>query len=96
MGDLLRITFPYLLFISLTAFASSVLNTYGRFAVPAITPVILNITPIAATLGFTDYFEEPQYALAWGVFFAGLFQFMFQLFYCAYAPVGFTFRKAER
>ncbi len=78
-GDLLRITFPYLFFISLTAFASSVLNAYGRFAVPAITPVILNITLIAATLGFTDYFEEPLYALAWGVFFAGLFQFMFQL-----------------
>ena len=78
-GDLLRITFPYLLFISLTAFASSVLNAYGRFAVPAITPVILNITLIAATLFFTDYFEEPLYALAWGVFFAGLFQLVFQL-----------------
>ena len=78
-GDLLRITFPYLFFISLTAFASSVLNAYGRFAVPAFTPVILNVTLIAATLGFTDYFAEPLYALAWGVFFAGLFQFMFQL-----------------
>ena len=78
-GDLLRITFPYLLFISLTAFASSVLNAYGRFAVPAFTPVILNVTLIAATLGFTDYFEEPLYALAWGVFFAGLFQLVFQL-----------------
>jgi len=78
-GELLRITFPYLLFISLTAFASSVLNAYGRFAVPAFTPVILNVTLIAATLGFTDYFEEPLYALAWGVFFAGLFQFVFQL-----------------
>ena len=78
-GDLLRITFPYLFFISMTAFASSVLNAYGRFAVPAFTPVILNITLIAATLFYTDYFEEPLYALAWGVFFAGLFQFMFQL-----------------
>jgi len=78
-GDLLAITFPYLFFISLTAFASSVLNAYGRFAVPAFTPVILNITLIAATLFFTEYFVEPLYALAWGVFFAGLFQMLFQL-----------------
>ena len=78
-GDLLAITFPYLFFISLTAFASSVLNAYGRFAIPAFTPVILNVTLIAATLFFTDHFVEPLYALAWGVFFAGLFQMLFQL-----------------
>ncbi len=78
-GDLLRITFPYLLFISMAAFASSVLNAYGRFAVPAITPVLLNLVLIAATLFFTGYFEEPLFALAWGVFFAGLFQWVFQL-----------------
>ena len=78
-GDLLRITFPYLLFISLAAFSSSVLNAYGRFAIPAFTPVLLNLVLIAATLFFTGYFEEPLYALAWGVFFAGLFQWAFQL-----------------
>lgn len=78
-GDLLSITFPYLLFISLTGFVSGVLNTYGRFAVPAFTPVLLNLVLIAATLFVTGYFSEPLYALAWGVFFAGLFQLVFQL-----------------
>ena len=78
-GDLLRITFPYLLFISLTAFASSVLNAYGRFAVPAFTPVLLNICLIFAALVMSDWFEEPLFGLAWGVFLAGLVQLVFQL-----------------
>lgn len=78
-GDLLMITFPYLLFISLTGFYSSVLNTYGRFAIPAFTPVLLNITLIVTTLYLSDQFEEPLYALAWGVFLAGLIQLVFQL-----------------
>ncbi|WP_430463006.1 murein biosynthesis integral membrane protein MurJ [Thalassolituus sp. LLYu03] len=82
-GDLLRITFPYLLFISLTAFASSVLNAYGKFAVPAFTPVLLNICLIFATLVMSDWFAEPLYALAWGVFLAGLVQLVFQLPYVA-------------
>ena len=78
-GDLLRITFPYLLFISLTAFASSVLNAYGRFAVPAFTPVLLNVCLIFAAVVMSDWFEEPLFALAWGVFLAGLVQLVFQL-----------------
>ncbi|MCA6061985.1 murein biosynthesis integral membrane protein MurJ [Thalassolituus marinus] len=78
-GDLLRITFPYLLFISLTAFASSVLNAYGRFAVPAFTPVLLNVCLIFAAVVMSDWFEEPLFGLAWGVFLAGLVQFVFQL-----------------
>lgn len=78
-GELLRITFPYLFFIALTAFAGGVLNAYGRFAVPAFTPVLLNLTMIAVTLTGSRWFEEPLYALAWGVFFAGLIQFLFQM-----------------
>ncbi|MDP2505233.1 murein biosynthesis integral membrane protein MurJ [Oceanobacter sp. 3_MG-2023] len=78
-GDLLRITFPYLLFIAMTAFAGGVLNSYGRFAIPAFTPVLLNLTLIAATWLMVDWFEEPLFALAWGVFFAGLLQLLFQL-----------------
>lgn len=76
---LLRITFPYLLFISLTAFASGLLNTYGQFAVPAFTPVLLNLSLIAATLWVAPRMEEPVYALAWGVFIAGMVQLGFQL-----------------
>jgi len=78
-GNLLRITFPYLLFISLTAFAGSILNAYGRFAVPAFTPVLLNVCLIFSTLVMTSWFIEPLYALAWGVFMAGALQLLFQL-----------------
>src|SRR5690606_11995510 len=57
----------------------SVLNSYGRFAVPAFTPVLLNVCLIIATMYATPLFEEPLFALAWGVFFAGLVQMLFQL-----------------
>jgi len=77
--ELLKITFPYLLFIALTAFAGSLLNTYGKFAVPSFTPVILNLCMISATLWAAPYFEQPIIALAWGVFIAGILQLLFQL-----------------
>lgn len=73
-ADLLRWTFPYLMFISLTAMASGVLNAYGQFAVPAVTPVILNICLIAAA--FVD--NDSVHVLAYAVFAAGILQFMFQ------------------
>ena len=77
--DLLKITFPYLFFISLTAMAGSILNSFGRFAVPAITPVLLNISLIVAALFCSQYFDEPVMALAWGVLVAGVAQLLFQL-----------------
>ncbi|HET9679175.1 MAG TPA: murein biosynthesis integral membrane protein MurJ [Gammaproteobacteria bacterium] len=77
--DMLRLTFPYLLFISLTAFAGGILNTYSRFAVPAFTPVLLNVCLIVATVWAAPYFDEPGMALAWGVFIAGLAQLLFQV-----------------
>ncbi len=77
--QLLRITFPYLLFISLTAFAGGMLNTFGRFAVPAFTPVLLNLSLIAAALWAATWFATPIEALAWGVFLAGMVQLLFQL-----------------
>jgi len=78
-ADMLRITFPYLLFISLTALAGSVLNCYGRFAVPAFTPVLLNVVLISVALWVAPLFERPVVALAWGVFVAGVAQLLFQL-----------------
>lgn len=78
-SELLRITFPYLLLISLTAFYGSVLNTYGNFAIPAVTPVLLNLCLILATYYFTPWFNEPLMALAWGVMLAGVVQLGFQL-----------------
>ena len=76
---MLRFTFPYLLFISLTAFAGGVLNTYGKFAIPAFTPVILNVVLIAFAIWLSPYLEEPGLALAYGVFAAGVVQLLFQL-----------------
>lgn len=74
-SELLRWTFPYLMLISLTALAGGVLNTYGRFAVPAITPVILNLCLIGSV--FID--AESVRVLAVAVFAAGVLQLLFQL-----------------
>lgn len=78
-GDLLKITFPYLFFISLTALAGSILNSFGKFAVPAITPVFLNIALIGSAIWVSPYFEQPIMALAWGVFVGGIVQLLFQI-----------------
>lgn len=78
-GEMLRITFPYLLLISLTALSGAILNSYNRFAVPAFTPVLLNLSLIGATLLLTPYFEVPVMALAWGVVIAGISQLLLQL-----------------
>jgi putative peptidoglycan lipid II flippase len=78
-SSLLKITFPYLWFISFTALAGAVLNTMGRFAVAAFTPVLLNIAIILMAIYGAEYTQSPAYALAWGVFFGGLIQFLFQI-----------------
>ena len=78
---LLRITAPYMLFISLAAFFSSILNSFGNFAVPAFTPVLLNVVMISAAIWWAPHFEEPVEALAWGVFIGGIAQAGFQLPY---------------
>jgi putative peptidoglycan lipid II flippase len=78
-SDMIRVTFPYLLLISMTGFCGAILNSYGRFAVPAFTPVFLNLSLIFAATVAAPWFEEPVFALAWGVFFAGLIQLLFQL-----------------
>ena len=77
--QMLRITFPYLLFISLTAMAAGILNSIGRFAIPALTPVFLNLSLIVAALYGAQLFAEPIVALAWGVFIAGIVQLAFQI-----------------
>lgn len=78
-SEMLRITFPYLLFIALTALAGGVLNSYGRFAVPALTPVLLNFSLIGSTLWLAPHFSKPIVALAFGVLIAGILQLAFQL-----------------
>ncbi len=77
--EMLRITFPYLFFISLVAFAGGILNTYGKFAVPAVTPVLLNLALIASVVLLASRMANPIEALAWGVLIGGVLQFLFQI-----------------
>ncbi|MBL7252284.1 murein biosynthesis integral membrane protein MurJ [Alloalcanivorax sp. C16-2] len=79
--EMLRLTFPYLFFIALTAFSGAILNTWSRFAVPAFTPVLLNLSLIGCALFLAPRFAEGRMAvaLAWGVLIAGVVQLLFQL-----------------
>jgi len=78
-SSMLRITFPYLLFISITALCGAILNSYDNFGVPAFTPVLLNMTLIVMAFLSHRLFAIPVFALAWGVFAAGIIQLLFQL-----------------
>ena len=75
-AQMLRITFPYLTFISMTALAGSVLNSARRFGLPAFTPVLHNLAVIFGMLALARFFEVPEFALAWGVFLAGISQML--------------------
>jgi putative peptidoglycan lipid II flippase len=76
---LLRITFPYIVFISLVAFAAGILNTWNQFAVPAITPALLNVCFIVGAAFLAPYFDPPVMVLAWAVFAGGVLQLAFQV-----------------
>ncbi|MEH6416960.1 murein biosynthesis integral membrane protein MurJ [Pseudomonas sp. CGJS7] len=81
--EMLQITFPYALFISLASLAGGILNSYEKFAIPALSPVLLNLSMIAAAAFAVPLMQpfgaNPVLALAWGVFFAGILQLGFQL-----------------
>ncbi len=80
-ADMLRITFPYLLLISLTAFAGGILNCYQRFGSSSFTPVLMNLTMIGCALWLSPLMVQPVMALAWGVLIAGFVQLGFQVPY---------------
>ncbi|MEZ5535668.1 MAG: murein biosynthesis integral membrane protein MurJ [Thiolinea sp.] len=96
-ADLLRVTFPYILFISLAGLLGGILNTFKHFATPAFAPVLLNVVLIIAAIWVAPYFAEPVQALAWGVFFAGIAQMLVQV--PALAKLGlvprFRYRRAH-
>ncbi len=77
--QLLRITAPYIFFISLVAVAAGILNTYNKFWVPAFAPILLNLCFIGGALWLAPYFDPPILALAWAVFVAGFVQLAFQI-----------------
>src|SRR5712672_2714197 len=76
---MLRVTFPYILFISLVSLAGGILNTWSRFVVPAFTPTLLNLSFIAGALLFAPYFDPPVLVLAWSVFAGGVLQLALQV-----------------
>ena len=77
--DMLRITFPYIFFIALTAFVAAILNSYGRFASAAFAPVLLNVSLIVSAIYLAPHLQHGVMALAWGVFVAGIIQLLFLL-----------------
>ena len=77
--QLLRITFPYILLISLASLAGAILNTWNRFSVPAFAPTLLNISMIGFALFAVPYFHPPVLALAWAVTVGGVLQLLYQL-----------------
>ena len=76
--DLLRVIFPYILFISLVSLAGGILNTWSRFMVPAFTPVLLNVALILAAAFAAPYFDPPILALGWGALLGGVLQLSLQ------------------
>jgi putative peptidoglycan lipid II flippase len=76
--ELLRITFPFLLLVSLTALAGGVLNSFHHFALPAITPVVLNLCMIAGALWLAPRLDVPILALGWSILIAGVLQLLLQ------------------
>jgi putative peptidoglycan lipid II flippase len=76
---MLRITFPYIVFISLVALSAGILNTWNKFSVPAVTPTLLNVAFIVGALFFADWFDPPVVVLAWAVFIGGALQLAYQI-----------------
>jgi putative peptidoglycan lipid II flippase len=76
---LLRLTFPFLLFVSLTALCGGILNSFHKFALPALAPVILNLCLIAAALWGAKRLAVPIESLGWAVLIAGVLQLLFLL-----------------
>lgn len=90
---LTRLTFPYLLFISLASLCAGLLNSIGRFAAGSATSIILNLTLMAALWVFASKAETPAHALSYGVAIAGVLQFLWLLIICKKMGVGLRFRR---
>ncbi len=88
--DLTRITFPYILFISLVALAGGILNSFHRFAIPAATPILLNASLILCALSLAPHLDRPALGLAAGVFLGGVTQLALQ--WPALRRIGMPFR----
>lgn len=76
---LTRITFPYILLVSLAALAMGILNARKHFAVPAFAPTLMNLGMIAGALYLSRYFAKPAEGIAWGVLLGGILQLVVQI-----------------
>ncbi len=96
--SLSKITFPFLMFIALTSFFGSILNTLGNFKPYASTPIILNLCIIFSILGFAGFFPNAAYAVSWGVFASGIIQLVW-LFWIArkygFGIISFSFNMTQ-
>ncbi|MEC8622315.1 MAG: murein biosynthesis integral membrane protein MurJ, partial [Pseudomonadota bacterium] len=90
--DLTRITFPYLLFVSLVALLGGVLNSFNKFAAAASTPIIFNVCLIGGLLILSPLLETPGHGLAWGVAIAGVAQFLWLIIACRRIDMVFLLR----
>lgn len=79
--NLSRITIFYLIFISLVSLCSGILNSIGKFAIPASSPIVLNLTLISSIFALGSFMPNYAYALSWGVFVAGILQFLWLFFF---------------
>ena len=79
--QLSRITFPFLLFISIVSFQSGILNSLNKFAAPAAAPIILNFMMIIAAFAFTPFVPNPAYGIALGVSVAGVLEILWLMFF---------------
>ncbi len=93
--ELSRIAFPYLIFISLVSLQSGVLNSLNRFAAAAATPILLNLTLITALLSFASSQKIAGYALSWGIFAAGILQFVWLRYHCRREGMPVSWRRPQ-
>ena len=93
--ELSRITFPYLLLMSLTALMGGVLNSHDKFAPFASAPIFFNLCLIIALLVFTKFTETAGHAMAWGVFAAGVTQFLWLLYFVKKQGIKLRLKKPE-
>lgn len=93
--ELSRITFPYLLMMSITALFGGVLNAHHKFHPFASAPVFFNLCMIIALLFFTKFTETAGHALAWGIFVSGFVQFFWMVFFAKRLKIQIKFKKPE-
>src|SRR6185312_14343511 len=86
--DLLRLTFPFLLFVSLTALSGGALNSFHRFGLPALTPVILNLCMIGGALVLSRHMQPPIMAMGWAILLAGILHLLFDTVIASYLVLG--------